>query len=64
MINVAIMGYGTIGSGVFQVIKENNKVVKEEVWDDIQVKSILERKDIEDEDCKDKQVKDFFNYRK
>lgn len=59
MINVAIMGYGTIGSGVFQVIKENNKVVKEEVWDDIQVTSILERKDIEDEDCKDKQVKDF-----
>jgi homoserine dehydrogenase len=59
MINVAIMGYGTIGSGVFQVIKENNKVLKEEVWDDIQVKLILDHKDIEDEDCKDKQVKDF-----
>ena len=28
MINVAIMGFGTIGSGVYEVIKHNNEAIK------------------------------------
>ena len=27
MINVAIMGFGTIGSGVYEVIKHNNEAI-------------------------------------
>ena len=27
MINVAILGYGTVGSGVYEVIKTNLKVI-------------------------------------
>lgn len=27
MINVAILGYGTVGSGVFEVIKTNNEMI-------------------------------------
>ena len=45
MINVAIMGFGTIGSGVYEVIKHNNEAIKAEIWDDIRVKKILDLKD-------------------
>ena len=27
MINVAILGYGTVGSGVYEVIKTNNAII-------------------------------------
>lgn len=59
MINVAIMGFGTIGSGVYEVIKKNNKVLKSEIKDDIQVKSILELREIEENEIAKYQVKDF-----
>ena len=34
MINVAVLGYGTIGSGVVEVINRNNAVVSENAGDD------------------------------
>ena len=35
MINVAILGYGTVGSGVYRVITDNNDVVKKSIGEDI-----------------------------
>ncbi len=42
MINVAVLGYGTIGSGVVEVINTNNALLKENIRDDIQVKYVLD----------------------
>ena len=45
MVNVAILGYGTIGSGVAQIIDENNSILAERIGDGIGVKSILDLRD-------------------
>ena len=42
MINVAILGYGVIGSGVYQVINENQEIVAKNAGDSIKVKSVLD----------------------
>lgn len=45
MINVSILGYGTIGSGVFQIIRENGQIIAERTGEEITVKSILDLRD-------------------
>ena len=35
MFNIAILGFGTVGSGVYEVIKENNALLKEKTGEDI-----------------------------
>ena len=45
MIKVAVFGYGTVGSGVVQVIDNNNKLISDRIGDGIEVKYILDIKD-------------------
>ena len=45
MINVAILGYGTIGSGVAQIIDDNNALLEKRIGDGIAVKRILDLRD-------------------
>lgn len=45
MINVAVLGYGTVGSGVVEVIERNNAQVSEKSGDEIHVKYILDLRD-------------------
>jgi len=40
--NVAILGYGTIGSGVYQVIRQNNSHVSRRAGDEVRVKYVLD----------------------
>lgn len=42
MIKIAIMGYGTIGSGVLEVIRNNQEVLKKAVGDGVEVRKILD----------------------
>ena len=42
MKNVAILGYGTVGRGVYNVITKNNAIVSKNVGDDIQVKYVVD----------------------
>ena len=42
MFNIAILGFGTVGSGVYEVIKENNALLKQKTGEDIVVKKILD----------------------
>ena len=42
MINMAIMGYGTVGTGVFEVIKRNQHIVKKKAREEINVKYVLD----------------------
>ena len=47
MFNVAILGYGTVGSGVFKVIKQNAEVLKKFSGKDINVKYVLDLRDFQ-----------------
>ncbi|MCR4866607.1 MAG: homoserine dehydrogenase [Lachnospiraceae bacterium] len=42
MIKVAVFGYGTVGSGVVDVIDDNNELISKRIGDDICVKYILD----------------------
>ena len=46
MINVAILGYGNIGSGVGQVIEQNCAEIKRVLGDTLHVKYFLDIRDI------------------
>ncbi len=45
MVNVGVFGYGTVGSGVVEVINQNAEVIKKNVGDDVKVKAILDLRD-------------------
>ena len=45
MINVAVLGYGTIGSGVVEVLSRNRDIVAENAGEEIQVKYVLDLRD-------------------
>ncbi|MCQ2507982.1 MAG: homoserine dehydrogenase [Dorea sp.] len=42
MVNVAIMGYGTVGSGVYEVLEENKNIITERTGEEINVKYVLD----------------------
>lgn len=45
MINVAVLGYGTVGSGVVEVINTNNDIVSKKAGDKVNVKYVLDLRD-------------------
>ena len=45
MFNVAVLGYGTVGSGVVKVINDNNQVLKKFSGEEINVKYVLDLRD-------------------
>jgi homoserine dehydrogenase len=45
MINIAILGYGIVGSGVVEVVKKNSKSISRKSGEDIFVKKILDIRD-------------------
>ena len=45
MINIAVLGYGTIGSGVVEVIDRNNSSIDGKTGDNIRVKHVLDLRD-------------------
>lgn len=47
MIKVAILGYGTVGSGVYEVIKRNKDLMTGRLGDEIQVKYVLDLREFE-----------------
>lgn len=49
MIKIAILGYGTVGSGVFEVIKRNQNVIKNKIGEEIEVKYVLDLKEFEND---------------
>ena len=45
MVNVAVLGYGTVGSGIVEVIKNNQKMVNQKSGAEIDVKYVLDLRD-------------------
>ncbi|HOP99719.1 MAG TPA: homoserine dehydrogenase [Acetivibrio clariflavus] len=53
MINVAVLGYGVVGSGVVEIIKKNCESISQKAGQEIRVKKILDIRDFDDT-CPDK----------
>ena len=45
MVKIAVLGYGTVGSGIVEVIKTNQDMVNKKAGDEIDVKYILDLRD-------------------
>ncbi len=59
MINVAIMGYGTIGSGVAEILDRNQAEVKKSAGQDVALKYVLDLREFPDSPVADKIIHDF-----
>ncbi len=59
MINFAVMGFGTVGSGTVEMLYTNKKSIEEKLGDEINVKYILDLRDFPDSPYKDKLTKNF-----
>ncbi len=59
MIHVAVMGYGTIGSGVVEVLEQNQEQVAKGAGESIAVKYVLDLRDFPGSPIEDKLVHDF-----
>lgn len=59
MIKVAILGYGVVGSGVYEIIRKNAKSIKRKAGQEIDIKYILDIRDFEDHEESHLFTKDF-----
>ena len=59
MIKVAVMGFGTIGSGVVEVLSINKDSIAKRVGDTIEVKYVLDLRDFEGHPIQEKIVHDY-----
>lgn len=59
MVKVAVLGYGTVGSGVVEVIEGNNAEVSRKAGDELHVKYILDLRDFPEDPYGDRVIHDF-----
>ncbi len=59
MIKIAVMGYGTIGSGVVKVIETNQESIRKKTGEGIEVKYVLDVRDFEGDPIQEKVVHDY-----
>ena len=59
MKNVAVMGYGTVGSGVVEILLENKKRIAQKIGEEIEVKYVLDLREFPGSPIEDKIVHDF-----
>lgn len=59
MIKVAVMGYGTIGSGVVEVLETNRESIAKKSGDGLEVKYVLDLRDFPGDPIQDKVVHDY-----
>ena len=59
MIKVAILGYGTVGSGVFEIIKENSEIITDKAGQEIDVKYVLDLREFPGDPCESVLVHDY-----
>lgn len=59
MVNIAVLGYGTVGSGVVEVIKKNQDIVNKRSGKDINIKYVLDLREFEGDPVQKILVHDF-----
>lgn len=47
MVNIAVLGYGTVGSGVVEVIQTNQEIVNKRAGDEVNIKYVLDLREFE-----------------
>lgn len=59
MINIAVLGYGTVGSGVVEVISTNKESIAKRIGDDINIKYVLDLREFPGSSIENILVHDF-----
>ena len=59
MIKIAVLGYGTVGSGVVEVIEKNKGIVNKKAGEELEVKYILDLRDFPGDPYCDRVIHDF-----
>ncbi len=59
MVNVAVLGYGTVGSGVVEVLSRNAKILEKTAGEEINLKYVLDLKEFPGTPIENKVVHDF-----
>ena len=59
MVNVAVLGYGTVGSGIVEVIKNNQAMVNQKSGAEIDVKYVLDLRDFPGDPYENRVVHDY-----
>ncbi len=59
MIKVAVLGYGTIGSGVVEVLENNREHITQTAGEEIEVKYVLDLRDFPNDPIQEKIVHDY-----
>lgn len=59
MVNIAVLGYGTVGSGVVEVINTNHDSINKRAGKDINVKYVLDLRDFEGDPVQEILVHDY-----
>ena len=59
MINIAVLGYGTVGSGVVEVINTNHSSINKRAGDEIRIKYVLDLRDFPGDPVQEILVHDF-----
>lgn len=59
MVNIAVLGYGTVGSGVVEVINTNHDSINKRAGKDINIKYVLDLRDFEGDPVQEILVHDF-----
>lgn len=59
MVKIAVLGYGTIGSGVAEVVEKNREVLTKKAGEEISIKYILDLRDFPGDPNEDKIVHDY-----
>lgn len=59
MVNIAVMGYGTVGSGVVEVINTNGARINQRIGDELHIKYVLDLREFPGDPIQEKLVHDF-----
>ena len=59
MINVAILGFGVVGSGTAEVLTQNKAIIEKRVGQPVNIKYILDLRDFPDSPFADLVIHDF-----
>ena len=59
MIKVAVLGYGTVGSGVVEVLRENKDIIKDRVGEELKVSYVLDLREFAGDPIAEVLVHDF-----
>jgi len=59
MVQIAVMGYGTVGSGVVEVLNTNQASINKKAGDEIHIKYVLDLRDFPGDPAESKLIHDF-----